>query len=110
MLPGLAVRIGWTCAALTLGGLMPDYGVMRGAGADVMAMSADIAIAREAGFQGVVIGAMDAAWHLDVPVLRRLVAARELRWVALRFWPTSSPPRAAGFAAPSMWPLWRRSA
>jgi len=67
------------CAALTLGGLMPDYGVMRGAGADVMATIADIGIAREAGLQGEVIGAMDTAGHLDVPVLRRLVAARERR-------------------------------
>ena len=81
------------CSALGLGGLTPGYGMMRGAGADVMAMIrpragdfiwseaevvamiADIGLAREAGLRGVVIGAMDAAGHLDVPVLRSLMTA-----------------------------------
>ncbi|WP_374644921.1 copper homeostasis protein CutC [Tabrizicola sp.] len=84
------------CAALALGGLTPSVGMMREAaqcgvpvlamirpragdfvwsGAEVRAMEAEIATAGEAGLAGVVLGASLPDGRLDLPVLRRLVAA-----------------------------------
>lgn len=84
------------CAALALGGLTPSVGMMRAAaqcgvpvlamirprtgdfvwsGAEVRVMEAEIATAREAGLAGVVLGASLPDGRLDLPVLRRLVAA-----------------------------------
>lgn len=84
------------CSALALGGLTPSYGLMQsGQGmamirpragdfmwspAEVAAMLAEIDLARRLGLTGVVIGAMTATGHLDVPVLRDLIcAARGLK-------------------------------
>lgn len=82
------------CAALDLGGLTPSVGTMRrAAGADVPVfamirpraghfvfspdeiaiMESDIAAAREAGLQGVVLGASLPDGRLDVDVLRLLI-------------------------------------
>ena len=82
------------CAALALGGLTPSAGLMREAagcglpvlamirprtgdfcwsGAEVRAMEAEIAAAREAGLAGVVLGASLPDGRLDLPVLRRLL-------------------------------------
>ena len=84
------------CAALTLGGLTPSAGLMALAarcGVPVVAMirpragdfvwsedeigmmEAEIAAVRAAGLAGVVLGASLPDGRLDVPVLRRLVAA-----------------------------------
>lgn len=84
------------CAALALGGLTPSVGLMtRAAGcgvpvvamirpragdfvwseAEVGMMEAEIAEVRAAGLAGVVLGASQPDSRLDVPVLRRLVAA-----------------------------------
>lgn len=84
------------CAALAVGGLTPSAGLMAlaaGCGVPVVAMirpragnflwsdaevgmmEAEIAASREAGLAGVVLGASLPDGRLDVPVLRRLVAA-----------------------------------
>ncbi|MDP3193857.1 copper homeostasis protein CutC [Tabrizicola sp.] len=84
------------CAALALGGLTPSAGLMAlaaGCGVPVVAMirpragdfvwsgqevammEAEIAAVRAAGLSGVVLGASLPDGRLDVPVLRRLVAA-----------------------------------
>ncbi|HLQ20275.1 MAG TPA: copper homeostasis protein CutC [Tabrizicola sp.] len=84
------------CAALALGGLTPSAGLIeRAAGcglpvvamirpragdfvwseAEVAMMEAEIAAVRAAGLAGVVLGANLPDGRLDVPVLRRLVAA-----------------------------------
>lgn len=84
------------CSALALGGLTPSVGMMRAAaqcgvpvlamirprtgdfvwsGAEVQAMEAEISAASEAGLAGVVLGASLPDGRLDLPVLRRLVAA-----------------------------------
>lgn len=98
------------CAALALGGLTPSAGVMREAagcglpvlamirprtgdfcwsGAEVRAMEAEIAAAREAGLAGVVLGASLPDGRLDLPVLRRLVeVARGAGWCRV---PCSDP-------------------
>lgn len=90
------------CSALALGGLTPSVGVMREAAgcdlpvlamirpragdfcwseAELRAMEAEIAAAREAGLAGVVLGASLPDGRLDLPVLRRLVeAARGAGW------------------------------
>ena len=90
------------CAALALGGLTPSAGLMREAagcglpvlamirprtgdfcwsGAEVRAMEAEIAAAREAGLAWVVLGASLPDGRLDLPVLRRLVeVARGAGW------------------------------
>jgi copper homeostasis protein len=83
------------CSALALGGLTPSVGLMRlsarcgvpvmamirpraggfdWSGADLEVQEAEIAAARDAGLAGVVIGAT-AGDGLDLPALRRLVAA-----------------------------------
>lgn len=84
------------CAALAMGGLTPSAGLMAlaaGCGVPVVAMirpragdfvwsdaevgmmEAEIASARDAGLAGVVLGASLPDGRLDVPALRRLVAA-----------------------------------
>jgi copper homeostasis protein len=84
------------CAALTLGGLTPSAGQMADAGAcpvpvmvmirpragdfvwseaEISMMVTEIASARAAGLAGVVLGASLPDGRLDVPVLKRLVAA-----------------------------------
>jgi copper homeostasis protein len=84
------------CSALGLGGLTPSLGMMRAAAgcgvpvmamirpragdfiwseAEVAAMEADIAAAREAGLAGVVLGASLPDGRLDEAVLARLVTA-----------------------------------
>jgi len=84
------------CAALALGGLTPSAGLMAMAAscpvpvmvmirpragdfvwteAEVGMMEADIAATRAAGLAGVVLGASLPDGRLDVPVLKRLVAA-----------------------------------
>jgi copper homeostasis protein len=84
------------CAALAMGGLTPSSGLMALAahcGVPVVAMirpragdfvwsepevgvmETEITFARDAGLAGVVLGASLADGRLDVPVLRRLVAA-----------------------------------
>lgn len=86
------------CSALALGGLTPTPGFLAeasGCGVPVMGMirpragdfvwleaelrgmEADIAAARAAGLQGVVLGASLADGRLDLPALRRLLAAAE---------------------------------
>lgn len=86
------------CAALALGGLTPAAGLMAEAAgcpvpvmvmvrpragdfvwaeAEVGMMKAEILATRAAGFAGVVLGASLADGRLDVPVLKRLVAAAE---------------------------------
>lgn len=86
------------CAALAVGGLTPSAGLVglaAGCGVPVMAMirpragdfvwseaevammEAEIAAMRVAGLAGVVLGASLPDGRLDVPVLRRLVAAAE---------------------------------
>lgn len=82
------------CSALALGGLTPSYGLMRFAAKtglptramirphadgfvydadDLDLMLADIDAARDAGLDGVVIGALTPAGHLDVDLLDRLL-------------------------------------
>jgi copper homeostasis protein len=84
------------CSALSVGGLTPSWGFMTNAAgcgvpvmamirpragdfcwseADVQAMEADIAAARQLGLAGVVLGASLPDGRLDQPVLRRLAAA-----------------------------------
>lgn len=84
------------CAALSVGGLTPSAGLIglaAGCGVPVVAMirpragdfvwseaevgmmEAEIAVVRAAGLAGVVLGASLPDGRLDVPVLRRLVAA-----------------------------------
>ena len=84
------------CAALALGGLTPSAGLMALASecgvpvvamirpragdfvwseAEVGMMEAEIAAVRSAGLSGVVLGASRPDGRLDVPLLRRLVAA-----------------------------------
>lgn len=84
------------CAALALGGLTPSAGQMADAvtcplpvmvmirpragdftwsEAEIRMMEAEIATTRAAGLAGVVLGASLADGRLDMPVLRRLVAA-----------------------------------
>lgn len=84
------------CAALALGGLTPSAGLIGAAAscgvpvvamirpragdfvwseAEVAMMEAEIAAVRQAGLAGVVLGASLPDGRLDVPVLRRLVAA-----------------------------------
>lgn len=84
------------CAALASGGQTPSLGLMHLAGgcglpvfamirpragdfrysrAEVRVMLADIAAARAAGLQGVVLGALDAHDALDMAVMGELVAA-----------------------------------
>ena len=86
------------CAALALGGLTPSAGLVALAAkcgvpvvamirpragdfvwseAEVGMMQAEIAAMRSAGLAGVVLGASLPDGRLDVPVLRRLVAASE---------------------------------
>ena len=69
------------CAALDLGGLTPSVGTMRRAAQssirpapdEIAIMESDIAAAREAGLQGVVLGASLPDGRLDVDVLRLLI-------------------------------------
>lgn len=84
------------CAALGVGGLTPSRGMMalaagcgvpvhvlirpraggfRYSQAEIAAMGADVAAARAAGLQGVVIGAAGADGRLELAVLARLVEA-----------------------------------
>ncbi|MFD0686278.1 copper homeostasis protein CutC [Actinomadura fibrosa] len=88
------------CAALFDGGLTPSLGTVRAAldavssirvhviirprGGDfifdeheVAAMEHDVALVREAGAHGVVIGALTAAGEVDRPVTERLIAAAD---------------------------------
>jgi copper homeostasis protein len=86
------------CAALAVGGLTPSAGLIAlaaGCGVPVVAMirpragdfvwseaevammEAEIATVRAAGLAGVVLGALLPDGRLDVPVLRRLVAASD---------------------------------
>lgn len=84
------------CSSLSEGGLTPSAGLMHAAAAlpvrcyamirprsglfefsdaEASVMLADIAMAREAGLAGVVLGAQNAARGLNVPVLATLMAA-----------------------------------
>ena len=86
------------CSSLELGGLTPSYGLMQAAGAaavpvyamirpgtggfcydqmDKAVMLRDIAIARELGLSGVVLGAATAQGQLDTKLLAQLCQASE---------------------------------
>lgn len=96
---GGAVRVE-LCSALDLGGVTPSAGLIVGAirekgpmkvnvlirprqgdfvysPDEVSVMEADIAAARVAGADGVVIGALSSDGNLDIPALRRLLKAAE---------------------------------